>query len=124
MFKKSAKFLVLVVLILALSGFTYAYAAANIVPATSAGDGAGAVTGYTITDVLYNLNPANPENIDSVTFTLSADADFVTIRLVAASTTWYTCTIATLTSVTCPTLLPTQATVLLVDTLQVIATSN
>ena len=124
MFKKSAKFLVLILMILALSGFTYAFAASNIVPDTSAGDGAGVVTGYTVTNVVYNLNPANPSNLDSVTFTLSAPAAQVTIRLEAAGTTWFTCTIATLTSVTCPTVLPTQATVLLIDTLQVVATSN
>lgn len=120
MFKKSAKFLVLIVLILALSGFTYAYAASNILPATSAGDGAEAVTGYTVTNVLYNLNSTNPDLLDSVTFTLSAPADEVSIRLVTTGSTWYPCTIATSTSVTCL----TSAAVLSIDTLQVVATGS
>jgi hypothetical protein len=123
MFKKSFKFLIVVVLVLALSGFTYAFAAANIVPATAAGDGAGAVTGYTVSAIAYHLNVTNSSNLDSVTFTLSAPASQATIRLVSTGTTWYTCTIATLTSVTCLTTSP-QATMLSVDTLQVVASSN
>ena len=38
----------------------YAYTAANVVPASKAGDGAGAITGYTITNVDYVLNGTNP----------------------------------------------------------------
>ena len=86
--KKSVKIFVLVVLVLALSGFTYAFAAANTVPATKAGDGSGVISGYTITNVKYNLDGTTPSNIASVTFTLDVAATSASIRLVDGGT-WY-----------------------------------
>lgn len=115
--KKSVKIFVLVVLVLALSGFTYAFAAANTVPATKAGDGSGVISGYTITNVKYNLDGTTPSNIASVTFTLDVAATSASIRLVDGGT-WYSCTIASGTAVTCLTPL---ATVLSADLLQVVA---
>ena len=115
--KKSVKIFVLVVLVLALSGFTYAFAAANTVPATKAGDGSGAISGYTITNVKYNLDGTDPSAIDNVTFTLDAAATSANIRLVAGGT-WYSCTIAGGTAVTCNTLDAPVSTALL---LQVVA---
>ena len=50
-----------------------AFAASNTVPASSAGDGETAVSGFTVTSIDYNLNAANPQNIDTVTFTATAD---------------------------------------------------
>ena len=59
----------IIILILAVAAF--GYAAANIVPASGAGDGTGVVGGYTITDITYELNSDNPAVIDSVTFTVN-----------------------------------------------------
>ncbi len=99
----------------------YAFTAANIVPASKAGDGAGAISGYTVSNVNYNLNGTNPQNIDSVTFDLniapSAGAD-MEIKLVALGTDWYSCTNIT-TALTCITTSP-QATVVLADELRVV----
>ena len=70
---------------------------------SKAGDGIGAVSGYTISAVHYNLNATNPANIDSVTFTLNVApvaGSTIKIKLVNAGTTWYTCTNAG-TAVTC-----------------------
>lgn len=113
------KTLILVVVIIALSGFTFAYAAANTVNSSYAGDGVGTVSGYNVTNVVYNLNAINPANIDSVSFTLNAAANLVKIRLVSASTTWYNCNTGT--AITCTT---AGATVAAADTLQVVASSN
>ncbi|HWB22869.1 MAG TPA: hypothetical protein VG652_08270 [Gaiellaceae bacterium] len=55
----------------ALGGGVYAFTATNTVPATTAGSGQGVVSGYTVTNVHYNLNAATPTNIDSLTFTIS-----------------------------------------------------
>lgn len=115
--KRTAKIFVLVVLVLALSGFTYAFAATNTVPVTKAGDGTGVISGYTITDVVYILDGTTPSNIASVTFTLDASATSASIRLVDGGS-WYSCTIASGTDVTCTT---TGATVLSADLLQVVA---
>jgi hypothetical protein len=121
MIRKSLKILVLVTAILILSGFTYAYAAANIVPATKAGDGSGVVSGFTVTSVAFNLDATNPTLISSVTFTLDSAATLVKIRLVSTGTVWYSCTGTT--AIICATTSP-QATVLATDTLQVVATGN
>jgi len=60
-----------IMLVLILSVAVYGFAAANTVPASSAGDGAGAITGYTISSIHYTLNPANPGNIQTVRFTIA-----------------------------------------------------
>lgn len=97
-----------------------AYAAANTVPDTNVGDGAGAVSGYTITSgtVHYNLNASNPQTIDSVTFDTSpnvATGSTVRIQLVTSGS-WYSCTFAGAT-VTCTT---AGATVAASNTLRVV----
>jgi hypothetical protein len=47
------------------------FAASNTVPASNAGDGSGAVSGYTVSNIHYNLNASNPATADSVTFDIS-----------------------------------------------------
>ncbi len=116
--KKTTKFVLIAVIALLLSGFTYAFAAANTVPATMAGDGAEDITGYLVTNVAYHLNAANPGDIDSVSFTLDANAGHASIKLVAAGSTWYSCTITGGTSASC---LTAGATVALADELRVVA---
>jgi hypothetical protein len=98
---------------------TYAYTAANTVPDSQAGDGSGAVTGFTVTAVHYNLNATNLQNVDSVTFTLdSTPAGGSTIKAQVEPSNWYSCTNVT-TAVTCTTTSP-QATVLGATVLRVI----
>ena len=118
---RNLKVMSIIVVVIVLAVSTYAFAAANTVPATKAGDGSGAISGYTVSAVGYNLNATDPTLLDSVDFTLSDAATQVQIKLVAAGSTWYTCTIVTGNNWTCDT---TGATVLSMDELQVIAASN
>lgn len=114
--------IVVVVVILAVSAF--AFAAANTVPATKAGDGLGVVSGYTITNVQYTLNGTDPSTLDSVSFDLGAAAATgkVKAQLVATTGTWYACTQVGVTTVwTCTT---TGLTASSIDQLRVIAASN
>jgi len=98
----------------------YAFAASNTVPATRAGDGSGAISGYTASSVVYTLNSSDPSKIDKVAFTLSpASTTTVKAKLVSAGTDWYSCT-NTSGSVECTTTSP-QATVASADQLQVVA---
>ena len=60
---------VVAVIALLLAIGVYAFAASNTVPATEAGSGSGAISGYTVSSVAYGLNATTPTNIDSVTFT-------------------------------------------------------
>lgn len=73
---------------------TYALTAANTVPGTKAGDGAGTVSGYTVSAIKYTLNSSNPRNADSVSFTLdSAPAVGSSLRAqLTDGGAWHTCT--------------------------------
>ncbi|HEX4745893.1 MAG TPA: hypothetical protein VFU99_03325 [Gaiellaceae bacterium] len=96
----------------------YAFTASNTVPASSAGDGSGTISGYTITNVAYQLEAANPANIDSVTFTTSAAAGTVRAKVVSGSTTYTSCSGGP-TNWTCD--FSTNPTVVSADQLRVIA---
>ena len=116
---RTIKLASVLLIVLILSMAIYAFAAANVVPASSAGDGSGAISGYTVSAIHYVLNATNPGNIDSVTFTLSvAPAAGNTIKISLDGATWYSCTNVT-TAVTCVTTAP-QATVLLATNLRVV----
>ena len=97
------------------------FAAANTVPTSKGGDGAGTVSGYIVSNIKYTLNASDPRNIDSVTFdvdTAPAVGATKKIKLVAAGSTWFTCTNVT-TAFTCATTAP-QATVAASDELRVV----
>lgn len=98
----------------------FALTNSNTVPATQAGDGAGAISGYVVSSVKYNLNASNPSNIDSVTFNLdSTPVAGSTLKMqLAAAGSWYTCTNVAA-AITCATTSP-QATVATATTLRVI----
>ncbi len=120
--RKSKKLAGLVILSLALTAGTYAFAAANTVPASNAGDGNGAVSGYTVSNIAYDINTdSDPTDVDSVSFTLSANAGQVFAKLVASGSTYTSCTGGPL-NWTCA--MPAAGpTVVSVDDLRVIATS-
>ena len=119
---RNIRYLVIFALVLILAGATYAFAAANTVPASKAGDGNGGITGYTVSAIHYNLNASTPSNIDSVTFTLNlapVAGSTIKIKLVAAGSTWYSCTNAG-TVVTCNNGSTLGVSVLSTDNLQVV----
>ena len=100
---------------------SYAFTAANTVPPSSAGSGSGAITGYTISNIGYNLNASTPTDLDGVTFTITpAAASQVKVQL-AGGGSWYSCGNAA-GSVTCNTTSP-QATVAGATTLTVVSTN-
>ena len=88
-----------IALLLILSAVAYGFAAANTVPASGAGDGAGAITGYAISNVQYSLNATTPANIDSVSFTVTPGGGAgapttVKAKLVSSSTTYSPCSLS------------------------------
>jgi hypothetical protein len=90
----------MLILVLILAAAVYGFAAANTVPATSAGDGDNAVNGYTITNLDFDLQDGDtdPSDIDTVTFTLGADASeaYVAFSDDGGTTwsSWVSCTIS------------------------------
>jgi len=79
------KVLLIAVLVTIIAGTAYAFADANTVPDTKAGDGLGTVSGYTITSVVYTLNGTDPSTLDSVAFDVGAAAVTVKAQLVATT---------------------------------------
>jgi hypothetical protein len=99
--------------VFAATGLECAVTAASVIPTNRAGDGKGPVSGYSIASTTYNLDTTNPQNIDSITLTLSTPPGFgSTIKVGLAGSTggtnWYTCSNSGL-SVSCLTTIP-QAT--------------
>ena len=88
---KSAFAAVLLAAVLA-SG-SYALTAANTVPDSKAGDGEGAVSGYTASAIHYTLDTLDPSTADSVTFNLDElPAATGTIKAqVVDGGTWHDC---------------------------------
>jgi hypothetical protein len=95
--RKTRKTIAVVLVVVGLSALVTVMTAANTVPTARVGEGAGAISGYTVSAVDYNLNATAPQSIDSVTFTLDsapAAGATVKIKLVAAGSTWYSCTMS------------------------------
>jgi hypothetical protein len=88
---------VVVILALIFAATAYGFAAANTVPGSTAGDGSGAVSGYTISAIHYTLNTANPGKLDAVAFTTApaiAAPGVVTVQVSqGAATTWHSCAV-------------------------------
>lgn len=97
----------------------YAFTASNTVPGSNAGFGQQGISGYSASNISYALDASNPQNIDSVTFTITpSTTTTVKVQLVTGGS-WYACT-NTAGTVTCPTTLP-QATAATADQLTVVA---
>ncbi len=106
----------IIIVMFAVAGAASALAAANTVDTSAAGDGAGAISGFDVSGIVYDLDDANPRNIAQVTFDLDVTAADVMIQLDPAGD-WYDCTVAG-TDVTCTT---TGATVESATNLRVVA---
>jgi archaellin len=74
--------------IVAMSAF--GFAASNTVPGTNAGQGSSGVSGFVISNVNYSYS--GPD-ISNVSFDISPAAGSVSVKLVAADTTFSTCTL-------------------------------
>jgi hypothetical protein len=124
-----SKLIVAIIAAAAVAGGAYAFTAANTVPASKAGAGSGAVSGYTITNLHYNLNATAPGDIDSLTFNISpvvpsTSTGKVTIQATLSSGGPYTYACATDSSgatATCATTSPSQLTIGLLNSLTVVA---
>jgi len=65
---RNFKVLLIALLAIAIAGGVYGFAAANSVPASAAGYSASVVSGYTITNIVYDLNATDPTLVDKITF--------------------------------------------------------
>lgn len=96
---RNAKVLVIALAIFVIAGSAYAFAAANTVPASTAGSGTSAVSGYTVSGILYDLDATDPTIVDAITFSISPDtgsdkAVAVFIQADSTDPAWTSCTLA------------------------------
>jgi hypothetical protein len=101
---RTLKIASVLLIVMVLTVAVYAFAAANTVPTSSAGDGNAVISGYTVTNVHYVLNGTDPSKIDSMTFTVSTSipaGGAVQVKLISTGTTYTSCTVASGTNVTC-----------------------
>ncbi len=117
------KKVVLVVLVAVLVAVGFAYAAANTVPVTGAGDGSEVISGYEVSKIHYGLLSSNPSFIDTVSFSLDRSVDAtngtVKIELVEDSNIWFPCSSTDGTAWTCA--IDGDVTVLAANNLRVVA---
>lgn len=71
------------------------YSATNLLYESGAGQGVDDVSGYTVTNIGWNVVPANPRNVQSVDFDLAptagAGAPDEVYATIDGGTTWITC---------------------------------
>lgn len=99
------------------------FADANTMAEQRVGSGSRTISGYTVSNVVYNLGTEDPSVVNSVELTLDAQAALVRIRLEGSSSFWYDCSAISGTRWMCNTSHPAQ-TVASMDVLEVIASSD
>jgi len=94
---RNLKVLLIAVFVIVIAGSAYAFAAANTVPDTTAGSGASVVGGYTVSNVVYDLDSADPTVVDAITFSISPDSGTEKAVAVFVQTdpagSWTSCTL-------------------------------
>ena len=109
-----ARILLATFVALAIGGGAYAFTSSNTVPSTVAGAGAASVSGFTVTNLHYNLDATTPTNVDSLTFAITPAVPntgtgkvLVQVALTTGGPNNYSCTTDTGgTNVTCSTTSP------------------
>jgi hypothetical protein len=95
---RNFKVLLIVLVVLVIAGGTYAFAAANSVPDSAAGYKANSVPGYTISNIIYDLDATDPTTVDAITFDIAPTTGTVVAALVkvqtAAAGSWTDCALA------------------------------
>jgi len=95
---RNFKVLLLVFVVIAIAGAAYAFAAQNTVEDSAAGYKATVIPGYTVTDIVYDLDAADPTVVDEITFDIAPTSGSVVAAIVkvqtAAAGTWADCTLA------------------------------
>jgi len=127
---RNIKVLLIAVVILALAGGAYAFAAGNTVEKSAAGYTANVVSGYTVSKIVYDLNADNPTLVDNISFviapTTSGDPDAKTAYLqTATGGDWTTCVVTTADLVTSAVCTPSVSpTVTAVTAMNIVASSS
>ena len=95
---RNFKVLLIVFVAVILAGSAYAFAAQNTVADSAAGYKANVVPGYTVTNIVYDLDATDPTLVDAITFDISPSSGTVVAAIVKLQTatggSWTDCTLA------------------------------
>ena len=83
---RNFKVLLIVFVAIIVAGSAYAFAATNTVPDSAAGYKANVVPGYTVTNIVYDLDAANPTVVDAITFSIAPSSGTVVAAIVKLQT--------------------------------------
>jgi hypothetical protein len=124
---RTFKVVLVALVVLALAGSAYAFAAANTVEPGGAGYKASEIAGYAIDNVVYDLNDTDPTKLAKIIFDIApiapntAAAAYVKINT-AATASFISCTISGTTTITAT--CATTANVVDVVKLDIVASSS
>lgn len=94
---RNIKVLLIALVVIIVAGSAYAFAATNTVADSAAGYRASVVPGYTITNIVYDLNASDPTIVDAITFDIAPTSGSVAAVIVKIQTAtggaWTDCTL-------------------------------
>jgi len=94
---RNFKVLFTLLFVLVIAGGAYAFAATNTVPDSAAGYKANFVPGYSVTNIVYDLDAITPTTVDAITFKIAPSSGAVVAAIVKLQTvdagSWKDCTL-------------------------------
>ena len=92
---RNFKVVLLVLVVLAIAGSAYAFAAQNTIESSAGGYKASVIPGYAVTNVVYDLDDTDPTIVDEIAFdiapTSGSDAAVVVKVQTATGGSWTDC---------------------------------
>jgi hypothetical protein len=89
--------MLIVLFVIVAAGSVYAFAATNTVPDSAAGYKANVIPGYTVTNIVYDLDTTNPTLVDAITFDIAPSSGTVIAAIAKLQTAtggaWTDCTL-------------------------------
>ena len=117
-FNRRRRFALAALLALIVAASAYGFTASNTVPGSSAGEGSGLITGFTVSSIHYTLDTNNPASITGVSFSLApVPSASATVRAALDGGSYVNCTGAGAGPWSCP----VAGSVLLASSLKVVA---
>ncbi len=94
---RNFKIMLIVLFVIVAAGSVYAFAATNTVPDSAAGYKANVIPGYTVTNIVYDLDTTNPTLVDAITFDIAPSSGTVIAAIAKLQTAtggaWTDCTL-------------------------------
>jgi hypothetical protein len=94
---RNFKILLIVLVVIVAAGSVYAFAATNTVPDSAAGYKANVIPGYTVTNIVYDLDETDPTLVDAITFDVAPSSGTVIAAIAKLQTAtggaWTDCTL-------------------------------